>query len=87
MWTYRKTLNRIVQLQEKTMALIDDLKTDFDNYKDDVTGKLGALQTSIDALNAGAVNADPTKLQALVDDINAAKAALDGAVAAPVTGI
>lgn len=64
-------LDSVISNQEKLMTLVDDLKTDLDTIKQDVSDSLAELtavhQQLTDAIAAGA---DPAKMQALVDEAN-----------------
>lgn len=54
--------------------VLDTLKTDFEAYKGLVDTTLAGLQAKVTALTAGQL--DPTKAQAIDDEINAARKAL-----------
>ena len=63
------------------MATIDDAKTAFDAYHEQVTAKIAALEAEAAAATPASVDAQP-----LVDDIAAAQNELSPDVPVPVTG-
>jgi uncharacterized coiled-coil protein SlyX len=71
-------VTRLETLEEKVSKMadvLDTLKADFESYKALVDSTLADLQAKIAALVAGQL--DPAKAQAIDDEINAAKAALN----------
>jgi hypothetical protein len=74
-------------MENKIMTAFDDLKTDFESYRDEVKADVATLVTKIDALIVAAANngIDPRALAALTAEIDAAKADLNASVATPPT--
>lgn len=69
---------RISALEGKVKAMadvLDQVKADFESYKSTVDSKFAELQQKIADLLAGQL--DPAKAQAIDDEINAARAALN----------
>lgn len=66
------------------MTAFNDLKTDFESYRDEVKADIATLVTKIDALVTATANngIDPTFLASLTAEIDAAKADLASSVAA-----
>lgn len=84
----QEVLNAINQLKHQIMNSFADVQAEFDSFKTVIadertqaTAKLAELQASIDALTAGiTAGGTPAQIDALIADIQAAKAAVSAII-------